>query len=145
MNGLRYIQGYYLSSPIFLLVGFWWGWEVRATFLPDPGQRFLYYALLGALGLLTHFRPSAAPWVALGESTVNLTLLMAWIVLPIYAFPDAGLDQGVVSVPYTPAQVLVNGGLAGAFFLIGFYRAQDAILKRLPWLGGPRRGGPRTS
>ena len=83
--------------------------------------------------------------MALGESTLNLTLVMAWIVLPIYAIPDAALEQGVVSVPYTPAQVLLNGGLAGAFFLLGFYQAQNVILMRFPWLGGPRRGGPRTS
>ena len=34
------------------------------------------------------------------------------------------------------------GFLAGSFFLLGFYRAQEAIVARFPWLsvGGPKRG-----
>jgi hypothetical protein len=143
LKGLRLIQGYYLASPLFLVMGLWWGWEVRVTFLPDLRQRFAYYVLISALGLLTHFRPSSAPWVALGESTLNLFLIMGWILLPIYGLPGA-LESGPVGVPYTVREVLVNGGLAGSFFLVGFYQAQGAILDRFPWLGGPKGRGPRT-
>lgn len=143
MNRLRLIQGYYLASPLFMLMGFWWGWEVRVTFLPDPRLRFGYYVGISVLGLLTHFRPSAAPWVALGESALNLFLILAWILLPIYAMPEAAMGEGLVGVPYTPGQVLINGGLAGSFFLVGFYRAQRAIQERFPWLGSRRRKSPR--
>lgn len=142
MRSLRLIQGYYLASPLFLVLGLWWGWEVRVTFLPDLRQRFAYYVLLSALGLLTHFRPSSAPWVALGESALNLLLIMVWILLPIYALPGVA-ESGPIEVPYTARQVLVNGGLAGGFFLLGFYRAQGTILARFPWLGGVQGRGPR--
>jgi len=125
-------------SPLFFLVGLWWGWEVRVTFLPDLEARFLYYVALSALGLLAHFRPGTAPWVALGESTLNLLLILLWILLPIYALTENALETGATGVPYTPAEVLVNGLLAGSFFVLGFYRAQGAILARLPWLGNGR-------
>ena len=134
MKGLRWIQWYYLSSPLFFLVGLWWGFEVRVSFLPDPGRRFLYYVLLSALGLLSHFRPRAAPWVALVESSVNLLLIMLWILVPIYSLGDGALESGAIGVPYTATQVLINGLLAGSFFLLGFYRAQGEILKRFPWM-----------
>jgi hypothetical protein len=143
LRKLRLIQGYYLASPLFWLMGFWWGWEIRVTFLPDPRLRFGYYVVLSVLGLLTHFRPSSAPWVALGESTLNLFLILAWILLPIYALPDTLGGGGAVGVPYTPGEVLVNGGLAGSVFLVGFYQAQSAILERFPWLGGRPRRSPR--
>lgn len=137
MRGFRWIQGYYLASPLFFLVGLWWGFEVRVTFIPDAGYRFSYYLLLSVLGLLAHFRPRSAPWVALGESALNLFLIILWILLPVYTLADAW-DLAEVGVPYTAAEVLVNGLLAGSFFVLGFYRAQGAILDRYPWLGSPR-------
>jgi len=140
--GLRWIQGYYLASPVFLLIGVWWGMEVRVTFIPDTRWRFLYYVALTGLGLLSHFRPRSAPWVALGESSLNLLLIILWILLPIYALSDDPLGAGPVSLPYTAGQVLVNGLLAGSFFLLGFYRAQGAILSRMPWIGPTTNRGP---
>lgn len=67
---------------------------------------------------------------------------MLWILLPIYSLGEAGIDQGPLSVPYTPGQVLVNGLLAGSFFLLGFYRAQGVILERFPWTDPATRKGP---
>jgi hypothetical protein len=110
--------------------------EVRVTFIPDLGPRFVYYLILSSLGLLAHFRPSAAPWVALGESSLNLLLIMLWILLPIYNLPDGLGDSVPTGIPYTATQVLVNGLLAGSFFLLGFYKAQGEILKRFPWMAG---------
>jgi len=132
LKAISWIQGYYLASPLFFLVGLWWGWEVRVTFLPDPVLRFAYYVALSGLGLLAYFRPRSAPWVALTESSVNLLLIMLWILLPIYSLAEEAVGGGQASVPYTPGQVLVNGLLAGGFFILGFYRAQGAILSRRP-------------
>ena len=144
MNVLRWIQGYYLASPLFFLLGLWWGWEVRVSFLPDPGPRFLYYLFISGLGLLAHFRPGTAPWVALGESSLNLLLILLWILLPIYSLADPVLETtGPVGVPYTPGQVLVNGLLAGSFFIVGFYRAQAVILARGDLSGNVRRRARR--
>ena len=142
MKGLRWIQGYYLASPVFFLVGLWWGMEIRVTFIPDPGPRFVYYLALTGLGLLAHFRPTVAPWVALGESALNLLLIMLWILVPIYSLAESAMETGATGVPYTPGQVLVNGLLAGCFFLLGFYRAQGEILKRFPWLSAGTKRSP---
>jgi len=38
----------------------------------------------------------------------------------------------------------VKGLLAGGFFLMGFYRAQGAILARFPWLVVGERKDPRS-
>jgi len=130
LRRMSLISGYYLASPFFFLIGLWWGWEIRATFLPELRSRFLYYVVLSGLGLLTHFRPATGPWVALVESTLNLLLIMLWILLPIYAMPGELMAMGEVGIPYSAQEVLVNGGLAGTFFLVGFYRAQGIILAR---------------
>ena len=144
LKELRLIQVYYLGSPLFFLVGLWWGFEVRVTFLPEPALRFAYYVVLSGLGLLTHFRPASGPWVALCESTVNLFLILGWILLPIYALPEAALEGGALELPYTAREVLINGGLAGTFFLLGFYQSQSVLLRRSPWLRGQRKRGHGT-
>lgn len=139
MDTLRVIQTYYLGSPLFFLVSLWWGVELRTTFLPDLRLRFLYYLLLGALGLLTWFRPATAPWVALGESSLNVFLLAAGIVLPIYDLAGAATGGQPLALPYSAGEVLVNGLLAGSFFIVGFYRAQAEILRGWARGGGGRR------
>ena len=144
LPGVNWIQGYYLASPLFFLVDLWWGLEVRASFIPDPTKRFFYYVLLSGLGLLAYFRPRTAPWVALCECSLNLLLIMLWILMPIYSLAEGGLDQGAVGVPYTPHQVLVNGLLAGSFFLLGFYKAQSTIIQRFPWVSPEAKKGPGT-
>jgi hypothetical protein len=130
MKGIAIIKSYYLASPLFLLFSLWWDLEIRATFLPRTDLRLAYYALLTALGILTHYRPAVAAWVAMGESLLNLLLIVFWIMLPIYGMADADPLAAPAGVPYTPGQVLMNGALAGTFFVLGFYRAQGAILSR---------------
>ena len=140
MRRIHLIPGYYLASPAFLLFGLWWGWEVRVSFLPDLRSRFIYYLFISGLGLLAHFRPAAGPWVAMGESTLNLLLILLWILLPIYTLPTSDLGSGGAEVPYTVGEVLVNGLLAGSFFLVGFYQAQGVIVDLA---GRPQGKGPR--
>jgi len=82
---------------------------------------------------------SGIPWAAGGESSLNLLLIMLWILVPIYTLADGVMDSGV---PYSPGEVLVNGLLAGSFFLLGFYRGQAAIIARMPWLGGGTKKPP---
>jgi hypothetical protein len=147
MSALRWIQAYYLGSPLFLLAGVFWGFELRTTFLPDPVHRLAYYGLISALGLLTYFRPRSGPWVALGESSLNLLLLVLGILLPVYRLPDQVAAAGPLSLPYSAGEVLLNGVLAGTFFVVGFYRAQAEILRRFAAEGRgkkkkDRRGGP---
>jgi hypothetical protein len=142
-KGTGLIKGYYLASPLFMLFGLWWDLEVRATFIPQPGLRLTYYAFLTALGVLTHYRPGVAPWVAIGESLLNLLLIMLWILLPIYGMADADPLQAPDGPPYSVGEVLTNGALAGTVFLLGFYRAQGAILSRLPGFGATPPGPGR--
>jgi len=143
MRGAGLIKGYYLASPLFLVFSLWWDLEVRATFIPHHGLRLTYYGFITALGILTHYRPGSAPWVAMGESLLNLVLIMLWILLPIYGLADGDPLAGPAAVPYTAGQVLVNGALAGAVFLLGFYRAQGAILSRIPGFGATPLGPGR--
>ena len=147
-KGTGLIKGYYLASPLFLLFSLWWDLEIRPTFIPQFGLRLAYYGLITGLGILTHYRPGSVPWVAMGESLLNLLLIMLWILMPIYGLADEDPMTGPAAVPYTVGQVLVNGALAGTVFLLGFYRAQGAILSRFPGLrssypGTARKRAPR--
>lgn len=144
MSTLRWIQTYYLGSPLFLLLGLFWGYELRTTFLTDPAHRLVYYAFISGLGLLAYFRPKTGPFVALGESSLNLLLLCLGILVPIYGLTDQALEGGAMTLPYSAGEVLLNGLLSGTFFIVGFRRAQAEIFRRYgPSASGARREGRR--
>lgn len=135
MSTLRWIQTYYLGSPLFFLIGMFWGYELRTTFLTDPAHRLAYYTVISGLGLLAYFKPKTGPFVALGESSLNLILLCLGILLPIYGLADQVLNGGPMTLPYSAGEVLLNGLLSGTFLILGFRRAQAEIFRRY----GPAR------
>jgi hypothetical protein len=129
---------------LFFLLGLFWGYEIRTTFLADPAQRLAYYAFISGLGLLAFFWPKTGPFVALGESSLNLLLLCLGILVPIYGLADQALEGGALALPYSAGEVLLNGLLSGTFFIVGFRRAQAEILRRyIPSAYGWKREGRR--
>lgn len=91
-------------------------------------------------GLLSGLSPVFCRGTVVGDGD-SRHLIMAWTLIPVYSMMD-GFEGVPLGVPYTVNQVLINGGLAGGFFLAGFYHAQGILLQRFPWLGLPNRRGP---
>jgi hypothetical protein len=96
------------------------GLSLRAVGLESPVHRGLYYAGALALGVGMRARPALAPWLAMGESTMNLTLLMAAVLVPIWSLGESLDAAGVGDLP----ERVVNLTLSGSVLVFSFYQAQ---------------------
>jgi hypothetical protein len=111
---------YYLATPVFAALDLLAGLSFRAVGLESPTYRGLYYAAALALGVAMRARPALAPWLAMGESAVNLTLLMAAVLVPIWSLGESLDPAGVADLPARVA----NLALSGSVLVYSFYQAQ---------------------
>jgi hypothetical protein len=118
-------------TPLFFLLDWVWGVSVRASFLPRVELRVMYYVFCLVCAAVIQREPGAAPYVGLGESALNLFLLMLSILLPIWQLQDAVLSGGGGAfVPMTGWRV-INVMLSGTMLVVSFQRNQDALVRRL--------------
>lgn len=132
------LRVYYWATPLFLLVDALWGISVRASFLPRLEQRLVYYAFCICCAWACQAAPTKAAWVGMGESAVNLFLLILGVMLPILSLPDAILNGTPVPELMTPGR-LMNVALSGGMLILSFQRSRAAVLRsagRSVWRGG---------
>lgn len=126
---LAWLRFYYWVTPLFFLLDWVWGVSVRASFLPGE-LRLAYYVLCLACAAVIQREPEAAPYVGLGESALNLFLLMLSILLPIWQLQDAMLEGGGgITAPMTGGRV-INVMLSGTMLVVSFQRSQLELARR---------------
>ena len=121
----KWLRGYYFSTPLFLLADGLLGLDFRISGLHVPGYRFAYYGFCMLCALLLWYRPRLSPLVGMGESSINLTILMVSVMLPILR-PDLA---GSGTYPGLQGMHLVNFILTGGILLTAFYTAQRRLLQ----------------
>ncbi len=119
------LPAYYLGTPVFALLDLVAGLPVRAVGLESRGHRVLYYVLVFALGGLMRARPTLAPWLAMGESAANLTLLMAAVLIPIWSLPETLDPSTVADLP----ERVVNLALSGSVMVYAFHRSRARLAR----------------
>lgn len=124
----RIIEIYYLATPLFFLTDVILDAPVRAAAFHVPVWRYLYYVVLMGLGVLCRYKPAVAPVVGMGESAINLLLLILSIMLPIWSMADQVLAHEPVSGAPTWAQ-LSNFVLAGGMAIVAFKRNERAFYR----------------
>lgn len=122
------LRAYYLATPVFLFIDLVFQAPVRASFLPQPGQRWAYYGFCLTCGLAAQARPAWTRPIAFSESCVNLLLLALSVMVPIWSLVDT-IDTVAGPPPFGPTQ-LANFGISAVIMLLAFYRTQ------------PRAAGP---
>lgn len=122
---------YYLATPVFALLDLGFGLPVRVAGLADPFHRGLYYLALVAIGIVLQRRPVLAPWVGMGESVVNLFLLLLSVLLPVWSAPDRILAGEAPATLLSPER-MVNVLVAGAALVMAFHRHQAQARRTLP-------------
>lgn len=124
--GVRGLAAYYLATPVFLVLDLALGWPVRAAGIEDVAWRTGYYGVLLALGFVCRRWPSSTPFVGMGESTVNLLLLMLAVLLPIWSAGDVILAGGEPDTGLILART-VNLLLAGSVLVWSFQRSASRV------------------
>jgi len=118
-----WLQGYYYCTPLFVLADYLLGLDFRVSGLHAPAYRLGYYGFCVLCALLLWSRPRLSPLVGMGESSVNLAILMVSVMLPVLR-PD---PEG--SGPYIGLQGanIINFILTGGVLLATFYSAQHRL------------------
>lgn len=120
-TGLRGLAAYYLATPLFLVFDLALNAPVRVAGLDGLGLRVAYYGAAFLLGFACRRWPGAAPFIAMGESSVNLFLLMLAVLLPVWSAPDAILAGGEPDTGALAART-VNLALAGGVLVWAFHQ-----------------------
>jgi hypothetical protein len=116
----RLLTAYYLATPLFAVVDLGLSAPIRAVGVESPRLRLAYYAAVFALGWVMRARPGLAPWLAMGESALNLTLLILSVMLPIWSLAETGGGAAIADLP----ERVVNLALSGTVLLFSFYGNQ---------------------
>jgi hypothetical protein len=122
----NWLRGYYFSTPLFVLADSLLGLDIRVSGLHAPGYRLAYYGFCMLCALLIWYRPRLSPLVGMGESSINLAILMASVMLPIL-LPD--LDGSDAYAGLQGANI-INFILTGGILLATFYSAQRKLLQQ---------------
>lgn len=126
------VTGYYLATPVFVVIDLAMGLPVRVAGLESTSHRVVYYVVLIAFGLICRAKPAAAPWIGMIESAGNIFLLCLAILLPVWALPEA-FESGAELVSPFDKTSLATVLISGTAFIVSFYRNQAAALS------GPKR------
>ena len=121
-----WLQAYYLGTPLFMLADSLLGLDFRIAGLDTPGYRLVYYGFCMLCALLQWYRPRLSPLVGMGESSVNLAILMISVMLPVLR---PGLD-GSGAYPGLKGMQIINFILTSGVLLAAFYSAQQRLLQQ---------------
>ncbi len=123
---IRPLLAYYLGgTPLFLLLDAAWELSVRASFLDTLEARVAYYAFCLLCGWLAWKFPRRASWIGLGESALNIVLLVVSFMVPILT-----LGAEVAADPFAPIEApvttagIVNFAIAAGVAWWSFERRQ---------------------
>ncbi|HYQ72437.1 MAG TPA: hypothetical protein VET88_10995, partial [Gammaproteobacteria bacterium] len=117
---------YYFSTPLFVLADSLLGLDFRISGLQNPVYRFVYYGVCLLFALLLWYRPRYSPLIGMGESSVNLTILMVGVLLPVMR-PELDGDSTGMSLQ---GMQLLNFILTGGVLLAAFYSAQHRLQRQ---------------
>jgi len=87
---------YYWVTPVFILLDYAWGINVRVAVLDAaPQHKNLYYGFCVVCGVVMFLWPRSTPLVALGESTVNVLMTAVGLFLPyIHTLQEVATLEG---------------------------------------------------
>jgi hypothetical protein len=98
---------YLLATPLFALLDYALGANVRVTFLDGhPAMRGVYYALAILCGAIVYARPRLASIVGVVESGANIGLLIVGVYTAYLGMLDDAAGPGAISNPFTERAII---------------------------------------
>ncbi len=127
---MRCIVGYYFATPLFFVLDFVFGWNIRVWFLDStPLWRMVYYAFTFGCWFLMFRFPRAVNVVGLCESSVNIFLLTASFLALIFKMYSPTEVSAIVQqggqFPLNE-KIVLNYAFAVTIWLASYY--QNALI-----------------
>lgn len=114
---------YYYATPLFILLDYFWGINVRVSALDAmPLYKNLYYGFCILCALFIYISPRYSPIVALLESAINYVLMILLLLRPYIHFlmQEDIIGQGWENVEALTAQNIINLALAAIVAALAF-------------------------
>lgn len=134
MSRANLLRLYYLATPAFAALDVALGATFRAAGIESLTWRLVYYAFAFGCWLAIRQRPHWTPFVGIGESSVNLLLLLLSVLGPIFAAPAMVAEGGMPDLSFGIWRIL-NFFLSGAILVLSFQGHQNELFQRVG-LGG---------
>lgn len=131
MTRSRLVRYYYLATPVFAALDLLVGVSFRAAGIGSPAWRTAYYGFAFACWLAMRRWPRWTPVVGIGESSVNLFLLIFSVMGPIFVAPATVAEGGDPAISFG-VERLLNFLLAGGILVMSFHGYQAALGRRGP-------------
>jgi len=129
MTRSRLVQLYYLVTPVFAALDLALGVSFRAAGIASSAWRIAYYGFAFACWFAMRRWPRWTPLVGIGESSVNLFLLILSVMGPIFAAPALIAEGGDPAISFGVAR-LFNLLLAGGILIMSFHAHQAELGRR---------------
>ena len=114
----QYIMWFYLASPLFFLLDFAFGWDIRISFLDqNTAWKLAYYLFCFSVGILMWRWDVLKPILGIVEGGINILLLTLSVLLPYYQAIDA-ISSGEQITNPLDSGTLINYLLTGVFLII---------------------------
>jgi len=123
--GGAWIRRFYLLTPLFIVLDALFGLNVRVSGLASPELRYLYYGLCLLCALACYWQSRYSALIAMAESSINLLILLAGVMIPIVRLGDLAGDT-TASAGISGYNV-VNFLFTGGILLAVFYSAQEEL------------------
>ncbi len=131
MKAGRWIEGYYLATPLFVIGDWVFGANLRAVGLADwPLLRAGYYAACIGCCCVAHYWTGRALVVGIAESSFNLLLLVLAVFLPYYALIESISESGTGANPLTP-EFVTNLLIASSAWCLSYFAGMPPQLTPL--------------
>lgn len=111
---------------MFALLDLLVGVSMRAAGIANPAWRATYYVFAFGCWWLMRSKPRLTPVIGIGESAVNLLLLLLSILGPIYAATATVAEGGDPVLGFGPGRIL-NVFFAGTILILGFHGYQNRL------------------
>ncbi len=139
MNANRIVKSYYIATPLFLILEFAFGFDLRVNFfIDDPVWRIVYYLFCFACMGVILWKPGYTIGIGILESGVNLVFLFVGAALrwtfPFTWITEDGDEIAWLEDPVTVMDVM-NFVLVGTILILCFHRwvALARRSSRSPW------------
>ena len=120
-RALDLLRGYYAITPLLAIAEILLNVPFRVgSFISSPGGRGLYYVGCTACAVAMFRWPRSARFLSLGESSLNIGILIVGLMQPLFSISVDAIQQGTWE-PSHPTASLINFLLAGSVSLISFY------------------------
>ena len=120
-RALSLLRGYYVLTPLWGLAEILLKIPMRVGFfISAPGGRGLYYFGCMACGVAMFRWPRMAPYLGMGESALNIAILVVGLMRPILSLSLDAIEPETWDPPVQMASLL-NFFLAGSVSLISYY------------------------